>query len=76
MGASLLALGKSVYIYICSTVLHFTLIEKCWTDDFSCDNFLFFFFQQRGYNFVVLDRKGNVTDFRAFDFHAYLNADD
>ena len=52
------------------------LIEKCWTDDFSCDNFLFFFFQQRGYNVVVLDREGNFTDFRAFGFHAYSNADD
>ena len=38
--------------------------------------FLFYFFQQRGYNVVVLDREGNFTDFRAFDFHAYSYADD
>ena len=25
---------------------------------------------------MVLDREGNFTDFRAFDFHAYSNADD
>ena len=37
---------------------------------------MFFFFQQRGYNVVVLDREGNFTDFGAFDFHAYSNADD
>ena len=25
---------------------------------------------------MVLDREGNFTDFRAFGFHAYSNADD
>ena len=25
---------------------------------------------------MVLDREGDFTDFRAFDFHAYSNADD